>query len=146
MKSTYSKEESATIALAGEALPDDRRNWSPNNSRDIFRPIHYLGSKLRILDFIQRTIDDVDPSGAGVCDLFAGSGTVSYKLSSTHSVTSVDIQEYSRVICSALLKPTRYLGETTDFVDECRQSARKKSLERAIEPLAIYESTCITKA
>ena len=146
MKPTYSKEESAAITLEREALPEQHRNWSLNNGRNIFRPIHYLGSKLRILDFIQRAIDDVDPSGTTVCDLFAGSGTVSCKLSSTRNVTSVDIQEYSRVICSALLRPAKYPGKVTDFIEQCRQSVHTKSLEWVIEPLATYESTCVAQA
>ena len=43
----------------------------------VFRPIHYLGSKLRMVDEIVEAVDKVDPSKARVCDLFAGSGTVS---------------------------------------------------------------------
>ena len=70
------------------------------------RPIHYLGSKLRFVDFIRSTIDTVDSTGGYVCDLFAGSGTVSKYLSNTRPVISVDIQEYARVICSALLNPS----------------------------------------
>ncbi len=71
----------------------------------ITRPIHYLGSKLRLVDSIIKVIDELDPSMGPVCDLFSGSGTVSGFLSITRDVTAIDIQEYSRVICSALLKP-----------------------------------------
>ena len=71
----------------------------------VFRPIHYLGSKLRMVDAIVEAVDRVDPSKGRVCDLFAGSGTVSGVLARTRSVTAVDIQEYSRVLCSALFHP-----------------------------------------
>src|SRR4030042_2259461 len=67
------------------------------------RPIHYLGSKLRIVNSICEVVGKIDPSGGPVCDLFAGSGTVSREFSTSRTVIAVDIQEYSRVLCSALL-------------------------------------------
>ena len=69
-----------------------------------FRTLNYLGSKLRLLDFIEGNVLNVTKEGEGVCDLFAGSGCVSYKLSNKFSVTSCDIQGYSRVISNALMK------------------------------------------
>lgn len=68
-----------------------------------FRTLNYLGSKLRLLDFIEDKVLDVTPQGAGICDLFAGSGCVSRKLSRLHPVVSCDIQGYSKVIGNALL-------------------------------------------
>lgn len=70
-----------------------------------FRPIHYLGSKLRVVAEVVAAIDEVDPSGGTVLDLFAGSGTVARALSGRRRVCASDIQEYSRVISSALLAP-----------------------------------------
>ena len=70
----------------------------------IFRPIHYLGSKLRMLNFIEEAIDNIDSEKKGVCDLFTGSGSVSFHLSYKKPVVSVDVQEYSRIICSAILE------------------------------------------
>lgn len=70
-----------------------------------FRTLNYLGSKLRLLDFIEENVRKVTPESTGVCDLFAGSGCVSYKLSRLFPVTACDIQHYSRVICNALLQP-----------------------------------------
>lgn len=69
-----------------------------------FRTLNYLGSKLRLLDFIEDNVLNVTKEGEGVCDLFAGSGCVSYKLSDKFSVTSCDIQGYSKVICNALIQ------------------------------------------
>src|SRR5947209_9370032 len=72
----------------------------------LWRPIHYLGSKLRLADSIRELISDLDPTSGMVCDLFAGSGTVSMALSRERNVVAADIQEYSRVLCTALLLPT----------------------------------------
>ncbi len=69
-----------------------------------FRTLNYLGSKLRLLDFIEGKVLEVTNEGEGVCDLFAGSGCVSYKLSEHFNVTSCDMQFYSKVICNALLR------------------------------------------
>ena len=73
--------------------------------RRVQRTIHYLGSKLRLLEPIRRAIAKVAPIGQPVCDLFAGSGIVSLALASDWDVTSVDIQEYSRVLCNGLVSP-----------------------------------------
>ena len=64
------------------ALPKDvgLKELSALDSKG-FRPIHYLGSKLRLLPEIERLVDELDPSKGRVCDLFSGSGTVSYFLS-----------------------------------------------------------------
>ncbi|WP_052417559.1 DNA adenine methylase [Cellvibrio mixtus] len=77
-----------------------------------FRTIHYLGSKLRILDFIKEVVDELSSTEVGICDLFAGSGSVSQHFSSERKVVAVDIQKYSNTICSALLKPSQ-----DDFID-----------------------------
>lgn len=68
-----------------------------------FRTLNYLGSKFRLLDFIERKVQDITPMGEGVCDLFAGSCCVSRKLSRNFEVISCDIQNYSKVIGDALL-------------------------------------------
>jgi len=71
------------------------------------RLVNYLGSKLRVLEPITEAVSEVLPKGLSVCDLFAGSGVVSRALAANWSVTAVDIQEYSRVLCAALLDPPR---------------------------------------
>lgn len=77
-----------------------------------FRTLNYLGSKLRLLDFIEENVCKITPDDAGVCDLFSGSGCVSYKLSKLYPVTACDIQNYSRVICNSLLKPNALTKES----------------------------------
>lgn len=68
-----------------------------------FRPINYLGSKLRIVDKINDVINEIDPNGGRVYDLFSGSGTVAAFLGEMRPVTAVDIQEYSKILSSAVL-------------------------------------------
>jgi adenine-specific DNA methylase len=110
-----------------------------------FRPIHYLGSKLRILDFINNVIDEIDPNKGQVCDLFSGSGSVSRHLSKTRPVVSVDIQEYSNVICNAILYPIQY-SKIDNFIDKCKNSDYYIKLLLALKPIIYYEETCIKNA
>lgn len=121
---------------------DDRNEYMVKT----FRPIHYLGSKLRILDFIKDTVDKIDPSGGRVCDLFAGSGTVSYYLSKTRPVSSVDIQEYSRVLSSALLTSKPNKNNINSFLDKIRSSIHYNKLLKCVNPLIEYEKKCVNKA
>lgn len=114
---------------------------------NVNRPIHYLGSKLRLIRSILDAVDEVDPSGGAVCDLFAGSGTVSRALSRKRRVVSVDIQEYSRVLCTALLRPANVNSQTLDqFWAGVRASEHSRRLARAVEPLAAYETSCLEQA
>ncbi len=121
--------------------------WSSLTNHTIGRPIHYLGSKLRIIDSIVKTVDLIDPSHGPVCDLFAGSGTVSRALSETRDVVASDIQEYSRVICSALLKPANPDQSTIDKISEsiCSSSVAT-SIAWATEPIKEYEDYCLARA
>ena len=82
---------------------DNRRRTFRELPGEVWRPIHYLGSKLRLTELICQLLDEL--ADGPVCDLFAGSGTVSLALSRSRDVIAADIQEYSRVICTALLSP-----------------------------------------
>lgn len=107
------------------------------------RPIHYLGSKLRIVDLVREVVDTVNASGGPVCDLFAGSGTVSRELSASRTVLAVDIQEYSRVICSALLTPPIVTKDAVkQFLNKALSSDHAHRLSWAIEPMVSYEASC----
>lgn len=113
-----------------------------------FRPIHYLGSKLRVVEEISSAIDEVDPGKGAVLDMFAGSGTVAMALSSKRIVLASDIQEYSRVICSALLSSGLPDPDiTSDFA--ARQNKDVDYRERFLEataPLLKHESAAIDAA
>jgi site-specific DNA-methyltransferase len=108
-----------------------------------FRTLNYLGSKLRLLDFIEGNVLNVTKEGEGVCDLFAGSGCVSYKLSNKFSVTSCDIQGYSRVISNALMKNFDVTQLDVDkFLDDV---AKDSSLYNSFLPLITMEEDAITQ-
>lgn len=125
------------LKLQESTFPDD----------EVFRPIHYLGSKLRILDFIEKNIDKIDPNKGRVCDLFSGSGSVSFKLSKSRPVTSVDIQEYSRIICSALLTPVDISNNFIDeFINKCVNSKHNLNLNWAVQDIINHEKKCIKMA
>ena len=107
-----------------------------------FRTLNYLGSKLRLLDFIEENVCKVTPDEAGVCDLFAGSGCVSYKLSRLFPVVACDIQHYSRVICNALLQPSALKEEAArTFISGLKYD--KSFLWNAISPLIKLEENAI---
>ncbi len=108
-----------------------------------FRTLNYLGSKLRILDFIEEHVLRVTPANAGVCDLFAGSGCVSYRLSSRFPVTACDIQHYSTILCNALLNPVGNAA-ATDFLAMLQHMAETR-LEEAFSPMIQKECKAIAE-
>ncbi|NOT83540.1 MAG: DNA methyltransferase [Methylococcaceae bacterium] len=103
-----------------------------------FRTIHYLGSKLRLLEFIKNVADEADPNRGAICDLFAGSGAVSQYLSKDRRVVSVDIQKYSQIICNALLNPCSDKN-ILKYGDYSRASTIKNSLEKSLKSIIDYE-------
>ena len=110
-----------------------------------FRPIHYLGNKSRVLGAIESAVNDVAGDGR-VCDLFAGSGVVAQRLGQNRSVVAADIQEYSRVVTSALLNPARLSPEAWQLM---MREARHRELKlREILPpgLFSYEDSAIAAA
>lgn len=110
------------------------------------RPIHYLGSKLRILDTIGETVQSVSPGNGRICDLFSGSGTVSRYFGHFRPVTAVDIQEYSRVLCSAVLMPAQFTFSGPEFVSAVRASKEYSMLSSAFKPLLAYEYAAAERA
>lgn len=111
----------------------------------VFRPIHYLGSKLRVLPALEDALDRLEPTGGTVCDLFSGSATVSRYLSRRRRVLAVDIQEYSRVLAEAVLN-----GASHDFAPTVTgafdASDLGRSLRWAVDPLVTYEAKAVERA
>jgi adenine-specific DNA-methyltransferase len=91
-----------------------------------------------VLDAIGDAVDLVDPARGPVVDLFSGSGVVAAALARTRDVVAVDVQEYARVLASALLAPARLTYAEGDAL-----AARAKALadERtdAIQALIRHE-------
>lgn len=109
------------------------------------KTINYLGSKFRILHEIEEAINELSTTGA-ICDLFAGSGTVSSYFASKRKVVSVDIQEYSRVLCSAVLNKVDIEIEPDTVIDNCKKSYISQNLEDIYRELINYENECIDSA
>jgi adenine-specific DNA methylase len=108
------------------------------------RSIHYLGSKLRIRNWVTKAIDYADPSGGTVCDLFCGSGTVANALAGRRNVIAVDIQEYSRILCTALLGPGQISqADTASMIDRAKNSEHTEKLVWAFKPMCDYEQSCL---
>ena len=130
-----------------DALTEQLRVWpdSEPDAGSAFRSIHYLGSKLRVLEPIASALDELDPQRGTLCDLFTGSGPVARSQASVRDVVAVDIQEYSRVLASALLraKPAKDI-RLDSFVEESKRSSLHESLSWALEPLILRENEAIS--
>ena len=119
---------------------------STETSNDL-RVLHYLGSKLRMLQPIRRAVADVLPTGGRVCDIFAGSGAVSLGLSRNWAVTAVDIQEYSRVLANGILNPPdNALADARALKQEATECALRRNLRTAFANLLRYERRCLSHA
>ena len=63
----------------------------------------YMGSKTDVLDLIEKGINDFEYDHEWICDLFAGSSTLSGALRNKVNIISNDIQKYSEVFTNAYL-------------------------------------------
>lgn len=112
--------------------------------QDTIRPIHYLGSKLRMLDTIKEAIDRVDESDGMICDLFSGSGTVSEYLMKYYDVVAVDIQKYSQILCEANMSSIDM--DTSAILNDIQKRIEGSSLNKAFEDLIEYEHKALANA
>ena len=73
-------------------------------ARRAFRPIQYLGCKLRALEAIVGRVAGVHPRPARVLDLFAGTSVVAQGLAfAGFHVLATDAMAFSATFCRALL-------------------------------------------
>ncbi len=118
-----------------EALPA-----GPPCFHDNFRPIQYLGSKWRLLSEIQAQVDLLrDPTRPAVCDLFAGTGVVTRHLAGFGPVYASDVQEYSRVLTSALVAPVLLPGHEPQLLVRRARTELAQTLGPALQRLIAYE-------
>lgn len=89
--------------------------------------IKYMGSKTEVLDLIEAGFDYLDRPYKYVCDLFAGSATLSGALRNQANVISNDIQTYSAVFTNAYL--SNYSWNCYPEIDSIVSSAEKRSGE-----------------
>lgn len=114
---------------------------------NLFRPIYYLGCKTNFTGAIKAAIDEVDPSGGRVCDLFAGTGAVAAALGSEREVTTVDVQEYSRVLCSAVLAPADLALDVVERINGAVASSEiRRQIQWCLAPLIELEERSIDSA
>jgi 16S rRNA G966 N2-methylase RsmD len=107
------------------------------------RPIHYLGTKLRLLDTIEELVDDVDPIRGRALDLFSGSGVVARRLSRSREVLAVDIQEYARVLAAALLSERHLRRVQSEAILDEAQEFAEGLLRGPLRDLAAVERDAI---
>lgn len=121
---------------------------SGDTASDVFRPIHYLGSKLRVLEQIERLTAEICGTGP-VCDLFSGSGTVSHYLAKKRDVVCNDVQEYSKTINSGLLcsrLDEHDIQTLLSITERAKNSEVFNELSDAMSGLISYEKDSINAA
>lgn len=118
-----------------------------NGQSSAFRPIYYLGCKTSFTSAIKTAIDEVDPSGGRLVDLFSGTGSVGAALGAFREVTTVDVQEYSRVLCSAVLSPpVLSQAEIEEIVTHASRDETAKQALWCLQPLIEHERKCVEAA
>ncbi|MCE6771499.1 DNA adenine methylase, partial [Acinetobacter baumannii] len=83
-------------------------------NRDALKTLNYLGNKSRMMDRILEVILQETSKEDVICDLFAGSGSVTQALSSSRAVIAVDIQAYS----AELIKSICNINQTLELKSE----------------------------
>lgn len=127
----------AALISTSSKTPDD----APNKA---FRPIYYLGCKTSFTAAIKAAIDDVDPSSGRLVDLFSGTGSVGAALGAYREITTVDVQEYSRVLCAAVLSPPPLSRAAIEaVVTRILQNETTKQMLWCLQPLIEHERECI---
>ena len=114
-----------------------------------FRPIQYLGSKLRVLDEICNATDALLPNKGRIADLFTGSTVVAQSLADRgHELTAVDSQIYCKVLATAFLSIQRKESEFFDadqILDHATTAYNSRQVKdwepyAAIEDKLLFES------
>ena len=83
---------------------------------DPFRPIQYLGNKLRALPDLLEAAESLTKSGGRVADLFTGTTVVAQGLAARgYQVTAADTQRYASFFARAMLGIGRFHGESCSF-------------------------------
>lgn len=114
-----------------------------HNGNIAFRPIQYLGSKLRLVNEISDIVESNKTSNI-VCDLFSGSGVVSHFLAKNNDVISLDIQYYSTVISTALTNGRKFSSSEIDsFITEVTTDPIFSELHFLYEPLISLEESLL---
>lgn len=95
----------------------------------------YMGSKTDVLDLIEKGINFLGKDYNWICDLFAGSATLSGALRNKANIISNDIQQYSAVFANAYLNNYEW-DAYPDIKAICKKASERK--ERFITHYAHY--------
>lgn len=118
-----------------------------NAGESVFRPVQYLGCKLRVLDAIISLAREVALPEGGAIDLFSGSTVVSQAFAASgFRTTSVDAQAYSRVFAQALLGIDRSIGREVDTNALLREAESLTSRDSQWIAIAQQEFELIERA
>ena len=86
--------------------------------------IKYMGSKTEIIRFIEYGINMIHQTNQQVCDLFAGSATLSGALRGECDIVSNDIQSYSEILAKTYLNT--YDWESYPRIDQLCEMAEER--------------------
>lgn len=112
-----------------------------------FRPFYYLGCKAGMAHLIRDAVESADPSAGIACDLFSGSGAVACALAPHRPVTTVDVQEYSRVVCDAQLNPPAISqAQVAEWTAGLTTSPLAQTLRWCVEPMLSLEAESLARA
>ena len=112
---------------------------------DVFRPIQYLGSKLRSLQAIADVIGQIAPDGV-VADPFSGTSVVAQALAARgHRVLASDVMQFSATFARALLGVGRDSSEPM-VAARLLPTAEEFDWYRAWEPWVARETRALSAA
>ena len=86
--------------------------------------VKYMGSKTDVLDLIEKGFNYLNKNYDNVCDLFAGSATLSAALRNKANVISNDIQQYSAVFSTVYL--SNYTWDKYPNIQEICDKAKQR--------------------
>lgn len=118
----------------------------------VYRPIQYLGNKLRALEQILAAVGNLVRPGSRVVDLFTGTTVVAQGLAARqYRVSAVDTQGYAVIFARAMLGIGRLRGEACSFAtlkglgvtvtNEALRGPWKPFVDREAEALARADAT-----
>lgn len=117
----------------------------PTPNGEQFRPIQYLGNKIRLLDVIAAAVESVAEPSARVADLFSGTSVVGRRLAARNAVTAVDVQGYAAALGRAmLLTDAADLSAFNEPLFLERAAAAHERLRKAFKPLIEREEGALS--
>jgi adenine-specific DNA-methyltransferase len=120
----------------------------PPEEFPVFRPVQYLGNKLRTLKMLRSVAEPFIKNGTVCFDLFSGTSVVSQALAALGaSVTAIDAQPCCRTMAAAMLAVDRGTRESIDrsSAEEIAATDRDPALDRPWASYAALEAAAIRR-